>query len=519
MKLYNKITSILICSLVLLSSCDDWDFDSDSSYDGLFRTPKIEAKEIEATYIDLLWNKVPNADYYKIELSEDSLKFETNLKEVGAGEVIAKNEYTIADLVGSTRYSVRIKALSNAGIKESEWATYTFKTKSEQILDDVSALGSSSATLTWDSKSKVDSYVLYEGGSTTGTKHALTEAEIAEGKLVLTGLKEATQYRVVVLLGTITRGSRTFTTTENFPEGYTIVTLAEGDDLDAVLAAQSGNIVLVLPSGGDIVRTEALTIPDAISSLIFWGASGGEKAKFYPKTIIGLGTFDMIRFYNLTIYNGGPGDDYIINQDKVSTINTISIENCDVKDSRGVIRYKDAGGKASILKNIEITNCTFTNIGSYGVINTKDITALGTENIKISKSTFNTVKAGALLNVHQNNVNVVIDQCTFFNCVQTGKPYIDVNKLTTITPTVNNSLFGKSNEYVDGNKVRAASIKGIVSAENVYYTSDCVWDSGYNIGTLHSKTSEDLFEDPTNGIFRIKDPSFTAKTGDPRWLE
>lgn len=520
MKLYNKIAALFFCSLILLPSCKDWDFETDSSYDGLFRTPKIEATEIDATFIDLLWNKVPRADYYTLELSEDSLEFTTGLKQFGEDKSIKENKYIIEKLLGNTRYSVRIKAFSNQNIKESEWATYTFKTKSEQILNEVTEITGSSAVLTWNSEMEVDTYTLYEGGGTTGgIKHSLTAEEIVSGRLKLTNLKEATTYRVLISLGEVVRGTRTFTTTESFPEDHTIVTLAEGDDFTTVLAAQTGKVVIVFPKESD-TQISAVTIPSAVTSIVFWGATGGtEKPALRPKAFTAEGTLELIRFYNLTLYNDGPGGDYVLNQNKIANIQTVSIENCNIKETRGVIRVQSNGGKESTIKNIEITNTIFTNIGSYGIISTKDMTDLGTETINISKCTFNVVKAGALLNVHQENLNILINQCTFFECIQSGKPYVDFNKIESINATVNNSLFGRSNEFKDGVKVRAGSIKGKVSSENVYYTSDCIWDSGYEIGTAHSKTSEEVFEDAINGNFKIKDPGFTAVAGDPRWLE
>ncbi len=516
---YMKLSGLLfIGSLILLSSCKDWDFDADSSFNKLFRTPKIETTVLSATTATLTWSSVPKADSYIVELSRDSLQFTTNLKTFGADNSITTNTFVLTDLVGGTRYSVRIKSISNAGIPSSEFATLTFKTPSEQLFNDVTAISGSKATLSWKAGEAVTHLGLKASGKDS-VRIDLTATEIEQGTIILEGLTPSTDYTVNLWNNETKRGSKKFTTTENFPDGYSVVKLAVTDSIPKVLASLQGNVVLLFPIGSNFQLAGSMAIPANISSIIFWGATGGTtKAQFHPKGISAAGNLDLLRFYNLDLSNTDANNDYIVNQAITTAINSLSIENCTISNTRGIVRVQTAGNSSNI-GTIEITNSIATNIGSYGVVNAKDMTSTKIGNISISKSTFNGINASAILNVSQANVYIFIDQCTFYNIAANTKTFIDVNKIETIFPTIKNTIFAKLYDYADGKSVKACSLKDKITAENVYTTADCPYTSGYSIGNIYDKSSTDLFEDVSSGNFKIKDPSFAgAETaGDPRW--
>lgn len=81
----------------------------------------------------------------------------------------------------------------------------------------------------------------------------------------------------------------------------------------------------------------------------------------------------------------------MINQDAMTTDVNISFDKCNVSKTRGILRVQGGGVDCSI-NSIEFTNTTFSEIGSYGVINTKDMTG-NLNSIHISKCTFNNVAA------------------------------------------------------------------------------------------------------------------------------
>lgn len=511
MKQYIKLISTLFCSLFALTACENYDFDTDDSYNKLFRTPKITIEELDATFIDLSWSKVPNADYYLLELSKD--EFASDIQPYGTDKSIHTNAYKIEKLLGGTEYSLRIKAVSDKGIPESEYSTLTFKTKSEQILNEVAAITGSSALISWEPGLEVNKITLVKGEE-TGTSRALTDEEIAAGEVNLTGLSASTSYTVLISLNDVVRGKRTFNTTENFPEGYTVVNLKADDGFKDILANQTGRVVLVLPIGsefklkGETADPDHL-IPAQITSIIFWGATGGtEKVKFSPKGIAATGTLDELKFYNLDLYNGGSGGDYIINQNLEANIQTLSIENCIVRDTRGVVRVQSSGLSSNI-DHIEFTNNIFTNIGSYGLASIKGMTG-AIEDITVQSSTVNGL-GGALIDTNMPTLKVNINKCTFNNYTG-GKVFINTNKIVIAERSISNSVFGLANT-IKGDKLSPFDIN------QVYYSTDCVWGDSNKIGTAYDKSSADIFEDPDNGNFKIKDPSFPAGVGDPRWAE
>lgn len=93
----------------------------------------------------------------------------------------------------------------------------------------------------------------------------------------------------------------------------------------------------------------------------------------------------------MNLYNNGNDKDYMINQDAMTTNVNISFDKCKVSKTRGILRVQ-GGGIGCSINNIEFTNTTFSEIGSYGVIHTKDMTG-NLNSIHISKCTFNDVAA------------------------------------------------------------------------------------------------------------------------------
>ena len=319
------------------------------------------------------------------------------------------------------------------------------------------------------------------------------------------------------------RGNCKFETTEDFPEGYNIANLKEGDDIDAVLAEQQGDVVLVFPTGSTFERTEKLSIPASVNAIIFWGASGGTQPNFKPKEVTATENTTSIKFYNMNLYNNGKSGDYMINQDAMTTDVNISFDKCNVSKTRGILRVQGGGVDCSI-NSIEFTNTTFSEIGSYGVINTKDMTG-NLNSIHISKCTFNNVAAtdGPTFTLTAKNtmhpITFNIDQCTFYACDQkSGKHFIDANKVELHDIRITNCLFANCGSSDAKNKL--CSIKGIVKeTSDNWYTTDCAWHSeAQAMCTEYSKTSAELFEDPENGNFKIKDALFKNRAGDPQWF-
>ena len=257
---------------------------------------------------------------------------------------------------------MRLRSCSESA-QPSKWCTLedgTFTTKSEQIIESSSNVTSKNATIHWTAGVDVTHFLIES--TEEETRRDITANEKNAGQATLTGLKAATTYKVSIYNNQKLRGNCKFETTEDFPEGYNIANLKEGDDIDAVLAEQQGDVVLVFPAGSTFERTEKLSIPASVNATIFWGASGGTQPNFKPKEVTATENTTSIKFYNMNLYNNGKSGDYMINQDAMTTDVNISFDKCNVSKTRGILRVQGGGVDCSI-NSIEFTNTTFSEIG------------------------------------------------------------------------------------------------------------------------------------------------------------
>lgn len=522
----------LLTAFSSVSCTDGNDWDVDGSYDRLF---SVVASSLsvspETTTAEVKWAKTPNTEYYIIEVSKDSLYDEIpmnngNAVVFGEDKSIVTSPYTLSELDSDSKYFIRIKSLSSTKA-ESKWSyleKYSFNTKAEQILDGVTNVTGRSAVVSWDSKLAVTHLSLHKDGETEGQRIPLSDADKSIGTYKLTDLEAKTTYVISIWNGEIQRGLLRFTTTEAYPDDYDVVTVENTEDLNHIFTTPAdyikdnkGNLVIVFPKGSKINMAgeeNRLTVPAALKSVIFWGEAGGDKATFMPKGLGFEGAHETVRFYNLDIRNESSSSDYVINQNVNGSITNLSIEDCNVSKTRGVLRVQGDGAKGNI-DNFTINNTVLTDIGSYAIVNSK-VSGFAWKTINFRNSTFNTVNAGGIIITQQDNIAMNIDNCTFYNCVTNGKSFIDINKKSDVTVIVNKTIIGKLYNYADGNTIKAYSVKKIATANDVYTTADCPYANGYDWGTVLEKTSAQLFVDPDNGDFHIQNGALSV--GDPRWL-
>jgi hypothetical protein len=363
----------------------------------------------------------------------------------------------------------------------------------------------------------------------------LDDEAIAAGQYELSGLMSKKTYNVSIWNNDVQRGSVKFTTTEAYPEGYTVARISTADELNALLkdpsttVAEGGNLVIVIPANSTLAYNGdeewEHNVPATVGSVIFWGESGGETPVFKPKGLSFTGNHDLVRFYNLDLQNSSNSGDYIVNQSKAGTIGKLLIEGCTISKTRGVVRVQGDGANGSI-DSLVINNCVLTDIGSYGVVNSK-VSGFAWKSITISKTTVNTVNA-AIIASQQPNYTINLENTTLYNCVSGGssKPFIDSNKETGIVVNATKTIIGKSYsnkiDVVDEESavtVKATSLKigeGFeVNETDFYTTADCPYTKNYSWSTILDYTSSELFKDPENGDFTLLK---SLNAGDPRWL-
>lgn len=546
MKIFKYIVGsgafMLLTSIIGTACTDGNDWNVDSTHDRLFSvTASGISVSAQPTSAEVSWRVVPDAEYYVMEYSTDSLYDEIAMGEtahsvvLGEDKSIVESPYTITGLQGETKYFLRIKSMSSAKA-DSKWTyleKYSFKTSAEQILNEVASITGESAVLSWTEGAEVTLLKLAEDKddveAVDTTYIDLDAAAVAASSYTLTGLSPKTKYSVSIYNGNVKRGTRTFTTTESYPAGYDIVNVTDAEMLDDVFSNPTnyiqdngGNVVLVFANGSTtdyMGESLELTIPAELKSVIFWGESGDTRPVFMPKGLSMAGSHDLIRFYNLDLQNTSSGSDYIVNFNVEGNVGEILIDNCNISKTRGVVRVQSDGAKGSI-GSINIDNCVLTDIGSYAVVQTK-VSGFTLNSISLSNSTVSTVNAGGVLITQQDNVNISIDACTFYNCVTSGKSFIDINKMSNVTVDVKNTIIGQLYSYASGSTIKATSVKDIATTTNLFTTTDCPYNSGYEWGEMLDVSSTELFVNPAEGDFHIQsaNQSDVAGAGDPRWNE
>ena len=518
-------------SFTACTETNDWDVDP--AYDRLFHSSKVSVSPGE-DQAEVTFKKMPDAEFYVIEISTDTLfdEVETTEHSIYFGDKedarITTSPYTMTGLEGSTKYYFRIKSCATNG-KGSTWkylddteSNYSFTTKSEQIILDV-VPGSKTVKVSFKAGKQITEAQIVKDDEVL-VSQPVTADEVAAGELTISGLNAKTSYTVQLLNGENVRGKMKFTTTEPFPDGYEVINVSAGDDVKDLLAnATSDKVVVVFPQGmeytalNEEAQTSTIKVPENIKSVYFWGAAGESKATVKFKGVsFDSSSMDVVRFYNLNLQYGANSDGYVLNQSGTFTLNSLEMEKCDVKDIRGIFRFQSIVN--STVNAIKINDCVLTNIGTYGIVNTKDQKSLTLGTVSITNSTLNTINS-VLTNTSQANFSIILDHCTIWNCVPATKPYFDLQKQTGVTVACTNSLIGAYYDFKDAAQtVKGSSLKDI-DATGTVYTSDFNWNSGYEIGSQISETSAQLWANPakTGADFTVQNSSY-KNLGDPRWI-
>lgn len=189
--------------LVSLTSCLEEPADPNSEADQLFRPVLFTATPNGAT---VAFNWVPiNGATYQLEVSSDSLRFNTELQVIPLGEV---TRYTLGDLWSNRRYSARIRAVSkNPSIKDSDYQTVTFLTGTENIFYGIQTPGltENSVQLRWEPNKVVTEIRVFTAEGQERTV-VLTNSEKESGSATVGGLKPATAYIFRIYNGEKVRG-------------------------------------------------------------------------------------------------------------------------------------------------------------------------------------------------------------------------------------------------------------------------------------------------------------------------
>lgn len=525
-KINIQLVFAFVAGLLLFSACTDKnDWDTDSSYNRMFRPAKLDATGVTVHTADISFVNIPDAAYYQFELSQDSLLFE-NI--VSAFDTTA-NQFTLEGLESNTQYSLRVKSIATeTGKEESGWNAIYFKTRAEQIMETVTSgdILSSSVTLRWEAGATVTNLVVNDADGNEIDNVTITADQMAAGEMVLTGLTPETSYEVLLMNGDKQRGSASFTTYPQVPEADYYIRLQVGDtlNLDVLNDITASTVTVTFPAGAIISNEQMVQLPDGVS-FNFFGLPGDSKAILnVPQLNLGA-THDFVKFTNLDISGliyaadgttNGAANSYFINQASGTNTTTLEFSNCLIHDFKNTMfRMKDSDDK--YIENFNIDNCQVYNVpDGYYLINVSAANHI-VNNISLTNSTFYNIGRLFLHNKANNN-SVLIADCTFDDVLAAGRYFFDYSSSFGPTNgfTMRNCILGSTQD----DTAKGIRFNGTPTITNTYATSDFVL-GGASISGLNSYSgaSTDLFADPANGDFTITDESFDGKAsaGDPRW--
>jgi len=522
---HNKIFLVLGLATTVLASCSDpMDEITELKLDRNLSPVGIEAKGVGETSARLQWTATEGATSYEIEVfADDSLTFEgTPAKTMS----VTTNEARLTDLVYDTKYSARIKALTEGQPnRDSKWAKVFFRTSAQQIFNSIKEeqIADRSVILTWPEGEAATKIVVTAVEAKTSFTRELTADEVAAGKAVVEGLQPETKYSFVLYNGEKKRGTREATTIADL-NGAILV--HAGDDIKAIVAEAPEGATLALYGGthliegaedvvaGALVVNKNLTIKGiyptniptingrfqieegaslSLSQLILdgTGTSGDQTFNFKTADV----TYGALDVQNVEIMNFTKGVFYA---NVAATIEAITFNNCLIHD---VICE---GGDLFDCRKSYIKALSFTNTTIYHCATTRDF-------IRMDDASGSFTDATPV---------ITVDHCTIDNCCNEA-----ANKRLLYVRFVGNTISWSNNLVTNTQAIFSNQSKTSVPEfkNNAYFAAD-------NLKTVVEKDGN-LFTDDsatwlTASPYKTSSPNFTynednAKKnwGDQRWAK
>lgn len=543
MKKIHCIYTLLLCIIVsiCITSCDDDvnDWPVDPSYEAPFRPTGFERATLWATSVEIAYKGVTDASKYVFEFSEgDSLVFNNIVRTV---EIMAdtltvyndnvaptKREYRtiFEDLKGTTRYSVRMKGI-NKNNQETGYVQLTFDTPAEDVIR-FYRVAPNSVTLYWDKEKEVNKvlYGIYtEDEEISFTTRILTPSELSSGVATVTGLSAGTTYDFQIMLDDQLRGSRRIKTSGISGNDVQQIAIDETTDVNELLTTQAGlgnkKIVLLFPvlANEGVYEIGQINIPDGIEDLYFAGVSNSmELPKLFLHAVRLNGLMQNIHFNNLSIDGRTNSSNYFFNIDNVDRhFKNVYFNGCEIRNiSRSLVRLS----AAIDVDNVIVDDCIIFNVAvsGYGFYNTGK-SDMSLKKLSITNTTMREI-GDQLGDIQGKHDMVIIDYVTFCNYT-TGLPKLIRWRNAPGGMQMTNNIFTGTNNDAALEAIYNTTYQ--MDFTSCYKTNEWTWKNyPFTNITEVNMSGEELFVDPRNGDFHIKDGARFAganKAGDPRWWE
>lgn len=509
------LKGLLAVFLLVVAGCESYNEAvlQDIGANSLFSPIELKAAVKNQTTVELNWTTKEDVDHYTVEFSADDPDFKTIYKTVN---VTAKELPVKVALEGETVYSIRVKAVSSAGLADSKWSVTTAATLSEQIFFPVQPadIEATQVTLRWTPNSSVTQITAAPGG----IAHTITAAEKTAGVATVTGLTGETAYTATLFNGTKKRGVVTFSTGIDIGTG---ILVKPTDDLNAKIAAANPDAVLVLMPGeynvytGEIILNKPITIR---------GLRADNKPLLHNKFTLNAGA-TKVSLIDLDL-NGDKAQSDAVKYNDVSTAyGALLISGCNVHDFVKSFITQTATGITKIA-SVTVENTVVTNIltvqGDCIDFRTSHLASLILRN-----STFNNCATGRdfiridnALNITGTGLTttVLVDACTISNKAMTASNRILYVRFASNASTIRNTLFDTPLAMY----TNQASTTAPTFLNNNYFNSTALHTAGiaavkYDASGTYG-TLDPQFVNSVAGNFTIKNQVLIdKKIGDPQW--
>ena len=531
-KIFKRVSYVLgmACALFTFASCSDPDDELTSvEFDRLFAPTNLEFR-VNQVDVTATWGCISEADTvtYLAELFNDggALAFQGDPV---ATYTSSSRSVLMEGLDGATTYSFRVKAVGQ--VKESNWATGTFQTATEQIMEAVATedVGGTYVTLRWPAGEEAATIevVPTTDASANTVNYTVTADDIANGYAYIEGLTPETDYTATMYSASgAIRGQRTFTTTIDTGNMTVLHEGATADDLIAAIAADDGRGIFLMDALdlelGDFTIDKSITIagnPAATSTL---------RVKIGVATAVSSITLTNLKLDGSATATQDMRGNFLELTDGAGNLGTLTLNSCEITGYEKNFIYNN---KDATIGDIVINNCYIHDgflTGGDGI----DLRGGTLASLNVTNTTFANAFRTFLRGQATVSGNITFDHCTFYNLCNndTGSNNSGLFRITDAknsTFTVTNSIFyAIGNDQCSGNAGVWARTDGMkVSREtydgNYWFSSPNLW------GKLHADDNASVateadpqFVDAANGNLTPQDEDMVYYgAGDPRWLK
>ncbi len=490
----------------------------------IFRPVAKEGLLSDGNWVSASWQSIKEATSYTVQISRDTFRT------IDASITLDTNYAVFEELQWSQLYQVQVRANAPDSVKNSRFSDLgsiktpkfptIMATPTSNDVTDVAAM----VRWTNSGETVTSIKVLKASDSSLVKEVTISDADVANQYRKVNGLTGSTDYIIYLYSGSKVRGWENYTTKAplEFP-GSTIVDL-RGDErsealYEALQTVTSGSVI-ILDRGMNYNIPSGLKFGGSVTILSGLGFDPIAKVNFSSNFDINAGSnIDSIMFNDVEMRGADFGGTYVMNIDASGTIGKLVFDGCKIANFRGVVRIK--ASSPVTVSNFIINNSIIDSINGYGVLNV-DNAAAKVENVVMQNSTI--YKVQNVLVSKNNSNSVLFEYCTFYETPLSGNYFMNYNSFNVTEPVkIYNCVMGPGWAKVGTTTTDVRGYKSggstSIDVSNSYGTSDLKFMSNElpNL-SAYSRSSTEIFEDPQNGDFTIKDRNF-PDAGDPRWKQ